>query len=424
MHTIIVAILSGRLEVRLSLSIIFRNNRPAFTMNTSRINEHADESAAETLLNMSRSFSREDPSGSHSRAISQGTFQSFQTQVPASTAGTAPTVNSSAHPNTDSSASTQDRASASMAVLPGSCGESMAYCEEHKRYIGGEKKLAEQYLRAAKRSLLAATGLQLDWSIFQRDLFTMFIGQPVYKGYVSHNCQKRDVRTFMSRFLGVCFNECHASCPTAMSVQVAVLQANMRMPIRRSEAELAKAYQAIAEFEYMKRPVPAATSERPQCLGELGSCPRPRQPSGTIKFTDSQLDLVQWLLCQLTGASSDEPAPGLTSALHNITRKSWTQNPQTNNLWKFAKENPYLTARLHDFLLCARNLSWEIHQGACPGTTSAEGRNQHSVDYVDHPTSLLEARRRKALQILADDESDDDPKIDWKTVPSLPTGSM
>jgi hypothetical protein len=244
----------------------------------------------------------------------------------------------------------------------------------------------------------------------------------VYKGYVTQHRQKRDVRTFMSRFLGVCFHQCHASCATAQSVQLAVLQANMRMPIRRSEAELAKAYQAIAELEYMKRPVPAATSELPQCLGELGSCPC--QPSGTIKFTDSQLHLVQWLLCQLTGVSPEEPAPGPTSALHNITRKSWTQNPQTNKLYKYCKGSSYLATQLHDFLLCARNLSWEIHQGVCPGTTSAEGRNQHSVDYVDHPTSLLEARRRKVLQILADDESDDDPKIDWKKVPSLPTGSM
>lgn len=391
-------------------------------MNTSRINEqHLEESAAETLVNMSRSFSREDLSGSHSRAISQGTFQTFQTQVSASTAGTAPTVASSAHLNTHSSTSTQDRASAFMAGLSGSCGESMAYCEEHKRYIGGEKQLAEQYLRAAKRSLLAATGLPLDWSIFQLDLFTMFIGQPVYKGYVPHNRQKRDVRTFMSRFLGVCFNECHATCATATSLQIAVLQANMRMPIRRSGAELAEAYEAIAEFEYMKRPVPAATSDLTICLGGLGSCPR--QPPGTVKFPDSQLDLVRWLLCQLTGVSSDEPAPGLTSALHNITRKSWTQNPQTNNLWKFAKENPYLATRLHDFLLCARNLSWEIHQGVCSGTTSAEGRNQHSVDYVDHSTSLLEARYQTALQILADDRSDDNPKIDWESVPPLPATS-
>lgn len=216
----------------------------------------------------------------------------------------------------------------------------------------------------------------------------------------------------------MCFHECHASCATAKSVQIAVLQANMRMPMRRSKADLAEAYKAITKLGYMEQPVSAATSELPICPGELGSCPR--QPSGTVKSTDSQLGLIQWLLCRLTGVSSDEPAPGLTSALHNITRKSWTQNPQTNNLWKFAKENPYLAMRLHDFLLCARNLSWEIHQGACPGTASAEGRNQHSVDYFDHPTTLLEARRQKALQILTDDESDDDPnKTGKKSRPCL-----
>jgi hypothetical protein len=392
-------------------------------MNTRSINEqHADESAAETLVNLSRSSPRGSLRDSQSITIGPGTSQTIPTQVSASTAGTALTVNASALSNTDPDPSTQDGSSTSMDDLLGSCGKSLAYCQEHKRYIGGEKQLAKLYLQAAESSVFAATGSPLDWSIFQRELHKTFVSQPRNGGYVPYHRQKRDVRTFMSRFLGVCFNECHATCATAKSVQIAVLQANMRMPIRRSEAELAEAYQAIAGFECMKRPVPATTSELPQCPGKLGSCPR--QLSGTIKFTDSQLHLVQWLLCQLTGVSPEEPAPGPTSALHNITRKSWTQNPQTNKLYKYCKGSSYLATQLHDFLLCARNLSWEIHQGVCPGTTSAEGRNQHSVDYVDHPTSLLEARRRKVLQILADDESDDDPKIDWKKVPSLPTGSM